>query len=136
MAIRQQKLPDPKILPNCGSFFKNPLVTLTKYRQLCTEFGDVPAYPHNNEQVKLAAGWLIDKAGLKGLRINDVGIHALQALVIVNFASTKGKPLAELAIMVQKKVEQKFGVLLQAEVRIICQTGITELNDQHSNEYS
>ena len=136
VAIRKAKLPDPKLLPNSGSFFKNPVVNMEQYQHLCAMFGDMPAYPQSTGQIKLAAGWLIEKVGLKGFRLGDVGIHSLQALVLVNYSGTKGQPIADLAYLVQKQVEKKFGVFLEAEVRIISQFGMTELDYRKIRENS
>jgi UDP-N-acetylmuramate dehydrogenase len=136
VAIRKAKLPDPKLLPNGGSFFKNPVVNMTKYRYLCAKFGDMPAYPQSSGRIKLAAGWLIEKTGLKGFRLGDVGIHSKQALVLVNYSGTKGQPIADLANLVQKQVEKKFGVFLEAEVSIISQFGMAELHSRKISENS
>jgi len=128
IAIRQAKLPDPQTLPNCGSFFKNPIVKQNKYQALLAEFGDMPAYPQANGTVKLAAGWLIEKAGYKGFRLGEVGVHELQALVLVNYGSTKGKQLAELARLIQVAIYEKFKLSLEAEVRILSSRGLVSLN--------
>ena len=80
--IRQKKLPDPNTIANAGSFFKNPVVSAEKYKQLSEQFGKMPHYQQADNTVKLAAGWLIDQAGLKGYQKGDVGVHAKQALGI------------------------------------------------------
>ncbi|WP_440877622.1 UDP-N-acetylmuramate dehydrogenase [Thalassotalea sp. PLHSN55] len=123
--IRQQKLPDPKSLGNAGSFFKNPVVSAEKFKQLQLSFGDMPHYVQTNGEVKLAAGWLIDQAGLKGYRTGNVGVHAKQALVLVNYGSESGQDIVELAKFVCVKVAQKFNVELEPEVRLITRTGET-----------
>ncbi len=116
--IRQSKLPNPKEIGNAGSFFKNPVVSEQVYQQLILTFPNLVAYPQE-EGVKLAAGWLIDQCGLKGYRKGDAGVHAKQALVIVNHGGAKAEELIEVAAYVQRTVHSKFGVLLQPEVQII-----------------
>ncbi len=115
--IRQSKLPDPKILGNAGSFFKNPVVNESTLQALKKEFPGLVAYPQE-EGIKLAAGWLIDQCGLKGYRKGDAGVHEHQALVIVNHGQAKAEELLEVAGHVQRAVHNKFGVLLQPEVQI------------------
>jgi len=133
ISIRQAKLPDPKVLPNCGSFFKNPIVNQNKLQALQSKFGDMPAYPQTDGKVKLAAGWLIDKAGFKGFRDKGVGIHELQALVLVNYESKKGQCLAHLAKTVQTTIARQFGIQLEVEVRILSNQGLISLNGQKSD---
>lgn len=116
--IRSQKLPDPKRLANAGSFFKNPVVSASQYERLQQSFPDIVAYPAGSDY-KLAAGWLIDQAGLKGYRDGDVGIHEHQALVLVNYSGTSGQALLALAKKVQDIVAEKYDVHLEAEVRVI-----------------
>ncbi|MET1257271.1 UDP-N-acetylmuramate dehydrogenase [Aliikangiella maris] len=116
--IRSAKLPDPGQLANAGSFFKNPIVSLQCYAQLLEQFDDIVAYPVEGG-MKLAAGWLIEKAGLKGVRSGNVGVHAHQALVIVNYAADNGFEVWRMAEMIKQKVEQIFGVKLEPEVSII-----------------
>ena len=115
--IRQAKLPDPNELPNAGSFFKNPVVTQQKFEQLKEAFPKLIAYPADNG-VKLAAGWLIDNAGLKGLQKGKVGVHKNQALVLVNHGEPDGGAIWQLAKEVQNKVASMYGVDLEPEVRI------------------
>jgi len=133
IAIRQEKLPDPMVLPNCGSFFKNPIVSQKKFQTLLTEFGEMPAYPQANGTVKLAAGWLIEKAGYKGFRMGDVGVHEFQALVLVNYGTKKGEKLAQLASLVQAEIHKKFNLSLEAEVRVLSDAGLIALNWNESN---
>lgn len=116
--IRSQKLPDPKTLANAGSFFKNPVVSLSQYETLQQSFPDIVAYPVDNDY-KLAAGWLIDHAGLKGYRDDDVGVHEHQALVLVNYSATSGKRILALAKKIQEIIAEKYQVKLEAEVRVI-----------------
>lgn len=120
IAIRSSKLPDPEKIGNAGSFFKNPLISLNRLNTLVKEYPDIPYYlvDHTN-QVKLAAGWLIEKAGLKGYRKGSAGIYDKQALVLVNYAEASGQELWELAQLIQEKVWKKFGIRLEPEVRII-----------------
>lgn len=115
--IRQQKLPDPKDLGNAGSFFKNPLVSAAKIEKLRQDYPEVVAYPAG-EQWKLAAGWLIDKAGLRGIREGDLGTYQHQALVLVNHGQATGKDVVEFSSMIQNKVMNLFGVQLEREPRI------------------
>ncbi|WP_273627388.1 UDP-N-acetylmuramate dehydrogenase, partial [Pseudomonas aeruginosa] len=96
-AIRREKLPDPAVLGNAGSFFKNPLVSATQAAMLRRTYPDLVAYPQADGQVKLAAGWLIDKGGWKGFRDGPVGVHAQQALVLVNHGGASGAQVQALA---------------------------------------
>jgi len=116
--IRQSKLPNPDEIGNAGSFFKNPVVSEQSYTDLKQEFPELVAY-QQEDGFKLAAGWLIDQCGLKGYRSRDAGVHAKQALVIVNHGEAKAEDLLEVAAYVQRTVHSKFGVLLRPEVQII-----------------
>lgn len=120
-AIRRAKLPDPKELGNAGSFFKNPVVDEAIARQLRAKWPDLPLYPAAGApgRAKLAAGWLIDKAGLKGFRQGRVGVHERQALVLVNLGGATGGEVLEFARMVQAHVREKFGVVIDTEVNIL-----------------
>lgn len=117
--IRNSKLPNPSVMGNAGSFFKNPEVSSDCYRQLHERFPDLVAYPLANSNYKLAAGWLIEKSGLKGYRKGDAGVHNLQALVLVNYGKASGKEVYDLSSYVLEKVKEKFGVILEREVNII-----------------
>jgi len=117
--IRQSKLPDPALLGNAGSFFKNPVVTNNKFDELKTLWPEIVGYPVNDRHTKLAAGWLIENCDWKGKRIGEVGSHKDQALVLVNFGNATGFEVYELAIMIQKSVNEKFGVKIEPEVNII-----------------
>lgn len=120
LSIRASKLPDPAILGNAGSFFKNPVVPKTLADELRLEFQNMPSYPvEQTDLIKLSAGWLIEQAGLKGYRQNEVGMYEKQALILVNHGKATGPELVSLAEMVQSRVLQKFGVNLEPEVRII-----------------
>jgi UDP-N-acetylmuramate dehydrogenase len=125
--IRQSKLPDPKRLPNAGSFFKNPVITQDEYERLKKCYSEIPAYPQANNQMKLAAGWLIEKAGLKGLKQGGVGVDKNQALVLVNYESTQGQDIIDLAEYVQNSVNNKFEILLQVEVRVLSSVGLAQI---------
>lgn len=115
--VRQQKLPDPNVLGNAGSFFKNPVVNAQTVEHLRAEFPDLVAFSFG-EQWKLAAGWLIDKAGLRGFRQGRVGTYQHQALVLVNHGGAAPEELLKLAEMIQDKVQSVFGVRLEMEPRV------------------
>ena len=115
--IRQDKLPDPKDLGNAGSFFKNPMISDTQLKVLRQSYPKLVAYK-TGTQWKLAAGWLIDKAGLRGFRQGDVGTYEHQALVLVNHGQATGKEVIAFSAMIQQKVMDQFGVLLEREPRI------------------
>ncbi len=116
--IRREKLPDPLVLPNAGSFFKNPVVTKVKYEDLLKKYPDIVAYPAD-EHMKLAAGWLIEQAGLKGFTLGKVGVHKHQALVLVNYGESDGNQILRLAQKVQTEIYGLFKVRLEPEVRVI-----------------
>lgn len=120
-AIRASKLPDPKVLGNAGSFFKNPIVDKSVAEQLLQSYPDMPHYPVPNDanNVKLAAGWLIDKSGLKGYREGHVGVHNRQALVLVNHGGATGGEVLHFAEFVCSVVHNKFGVDICPEVNIL-----------------
>ena len=129
ISLRQSKLPDPAKLPNAGSFFKNPIVNEEKLTFLKICYPNIPFYPQGEGLVKLAAGWLIEQAGLKGYRDSGVGVHEHQALVLVNYANEKGKSIVMLAKYVQQQVLTKFDILISPEVRMITAQG-----EQHFNQ--
>lgn len=114
-AIRREKLPDPAVLGNAGSFFKNPVVPTGLADDLRTHFSDLVTYPQGDGLVKLAAGWLIDRAGWKGFRDGAAGVHAQQALVLVNYGGATGAQLYALAGRIRDDVRQRFGVELEME---------------------
>ena len=113
--IRQSKLPDPHEFPNVGSFFKNPIISKDQLSQLIVEFPNIPHYPQANEQVKIAAGWLIDQTGWKGKKLNQVGMFEKQALVLVNYADATLQDIQATYRAVQQDVYNKFNVLLEPE---------------------
>ena len=118
-AIRRAKLPDPAVLGNAGSFFKNPVVGAAAAERLLAEYPDMPHYPAPEGRVKLAAGWLIDRAGMKGYREGSVGVHERQALVLVNHGGATGGEVIAFARTVQAKVREKFGIEIDTEVNIL-----------------
>ncbi|HLT05300.1 MAG TPA: UDP-N-acetylmuramate dehydrogenase [Pseudomonas sp.] len=117
-AIRSDKLPDPAVLGNAGSFFKNPLVPAEQAAQLREQHPGLVAYPAEGGQVKLAAGWLIEQAGWKGFRDGDAGVHERQALVLVNHGQASGKELLALARRIQADIAERFGVALEIEPNV------------------
>lgn len=117
--IRSSKLPNPKEIGNAGSFFKNPEVPEDIYKKLKMNFPGLVAYPLENSNYKLAAGWLIEQSGLKGYRKGDAGVHQLQALVLVNHGQATGHEIYELSTHVLETVKAKFGVELEREVNIL-----------------
>lgn len=119
IAIRQSKLPDPKQIGNSGSFFKNPVVTANKFEELKDSYNDLPGYILNNKEVKIPAAWLIDKAGWKGKRKGDAGVHKQQALVLVNYGEATGNDIYMLSKEIQEDINAKFGIKLEREVNII-----------------
>jgi len=118
ITIRNSKLPDPHVLPNNGSFFKNPIIDKKAFGKLIERFPNMPHYPALDGKIKLPSGWLIDQAGLKGKRIGGVGTHKNQALVIVNYNSAKGSEILKFAKYVQKVVKDKYGIEIVPEVNI------------------
>jgi len=127
--LRNSKLPDPSVLGNAGSFFKNPVIDASKYHELKQQFSDLIAYPLADGNWKLAAGWMIDKAGLKGYRKGDVGVHTEQALVLVNYGSATGTEIAIFAQNIQHKIMQVFSVQLEPEVTIVSGSGFVSISD-------
>jgi UDP-N-acetylmuramate dehydrogenase len=119
--IRRSKLPDPAETGNAGSFFKNPEVETAKYEALKAKYSDLVAYPMDGKKFKLAAGWMIEKCGLKGRELNGAAVHTKQALVIINKhpETTRGKDVYDLSEQVLQSVAEKFGVLLEREVNIV-----------------
>ena len=119
IAIRQSKLPDPNKIGNSGSFFKNPVISLTHFEKLQTRNPRMPYYRLSDKLIKVPAGWLVEKCGLKGKRIGDAGVHDKQALVLVNHDNAKGTDILTLAKTVQQTVSDEFDIDLEMEVNII-----------------
>lgn len=117
--IRRSKLPDPAMIGNAGSFFKNPVISFENAEKLKAEFPEVPLYPAGDSGMKVAAGWLIEKAGWKGRRINNFGVHEKQALVLVNYGGSQGSEIDNLAEQIRQNIKEKFGVELEKEVNIL-----------------
>jgi UDP-N-acetylmuramate dehydrogenase len=117
--IRRSKLPDPAEIGNAGSFFKNPTVPAAVYDGLKAKFPDLAGYPAEGGNFKLAAGWLIEQCGWKGFRRGDAGVHARQALVLVNYGNARGEEIYALSEEVARSVRLKFGVELEREVNIV-----------------
>jgi UDP-N-acetylmuramate dehydrogenase len=117
--IRRRKLPDPAVLGNAGSFFKNPVVSAAQHVALQARFAQLVSYPQQGGGFKLAAGWLIEHCGFKGLRSGAVGVHAQQALVLVNYGGAQADELLALARAITEAVQNKFGVLLEIEPLIV-----------------
>jgi len=117
--IRNSKLPDPKKIGNAGSFFKNPIVTKKEYDELNQKYPTLSYFISEDGLYKISAGWLIEKCGLKGIRIGNVGTHVNQALVIVNYGGATGEEILKFVKNIQTKVFNEFGILLEPEVNII-----------------
>ena len=118
-AIRSEKLPNPVELGNAGSFFKNPVVPFELAERIRAEYADLVSYPAGDGLAKLAAGWLIERAGWKGFREGDAGVHRLQALVLVNYGQATGAQLLQLAQRIQADIRARFGVELEIEPNVL-----------------
>ena len=119
MNIRNSKLPNPKIIGNAGSFFKNPEITISQFDHLKLNFPNIVGHATENNLVKVAAGWLIEQSGWKGYREGDAGCHDKQALVLVNHGNASGSQILELSEKIINSVNDKFGIELSREVNII-----------------
>lgn len=117
--IRSSKLPDPKVIGNAGSFFKNPTIPNIQFSELKNQFPNIVGYAVGSEETKVAAGWVIEQCGWKGYREGDAGCHAKQALVLVNYGNAKGADIYNLSAKIIESVRQKFGIELEREVNII-----------------
>ena len=117
--IRQSKLPNPKVLGNSGSFFKNPVITACEFHNFNKNHSDAPFYKISEDEYKIPAGWLIEQAGFKGKRFGDAGVHKNQALVLVNYGDARGADIIGLAQKIIAAVEKKFGIPIEPEVNII-----------------
>ena len=119
ITIRQSKLPDPKELGNSGSFFKNPIIPKSDFERIHLLHPEMPSYTVSETEVKVPAGWLIEKAGFKGKRFGDAGIHKNQALVLVNYGNATGQDILNVSKDIQKTVKALFDIEIEAEVNII-----------------
>lgn len=117
--IRSSKLPDPKVIGNAGSFFKNPVVTKKQFNALIAKHPLMPNYPQKNGEVKIPAGWLIEQCGWKGKVIGHTGAHKSQALVLVNYGNATGDEVYRLALDIQQSVMDKFGIEILPEVNLV-----------------
>jgi UDP-N-acetylmuramate dehydrogenase len=117
--IRQSKLPDPKQIGNSGSFFKNPVIAVSHFEKLKTEYPNIPSYPISDSEIKVPAGWLIEQAGFKGNRFGEYGVHEKQALVLVNYGNASGADIYALAQKIQQTISDQFGISLEIEVNVI-----------------
>lgn len=119
VSIRKSKLPDPDIIGNAGSFFKNPVVRIGLSERLKELYPTMPFYTDSPGYVKLAAGWLIEQCGWKGTRRGDAGVHDKQALVLVNYGNASGNEIYMLSEEIRKSVKEKFGVTLEREAEVV-----------------
>lgn len=117
--IRTSKLPNPKEIGNAGSFFKNPVIAVEHFNQLKERYTNMPGYANDEKHIKVAAGWFIEQCGWKGYRNGDAGVHAKQALVLVNYGNASGEEIYNLSSQIIKSVENKFNITLEREVNII-----------------
>ncbi len=119
IAVRRQKLPDPEVLGNAGSFFMNPVISTADYERLKATYPQIPSFPVDETQVKVPAAWLIEQSGWKGRNLGPAGVHHIQPLVLVNLGGATGADILRLCTAVQHDVEQKFGIRLRPEVMMI-----------------
>ena len=119
IAIRQSKLPDPLLIGNAGSFFKNPTVSKDVYHAIKANHPTIQSYSIDSQSFKVPAGWLIEQCGWKGKKFGGIGVHPFQALVLVNYGNGNGEEIFELAMKIKQSVKEKFGVILNTEVNII-----------------
>ena len=117
--IRQSKLPDPKVLGNSGSFFKNPIISETQFNKLQVVHPTIKGFEAGKNLVKVPAAWLIEQSGWKGKRVGNCGSHEKQALVLVNYGNAKGSEIYSLALQIKKSVKENFGIDIEPEVNII-----------------
>lgn len=127
VAVRQAKLPDPKKIGNAGSFFKNPIISVSLFKQLHQRFSDLPSYPVDDLQVKIPAAWLIDTLGFKGKQLGGISCHASQPLVLTNDGSGTGKALLTLARQIKQAVKHEFGIELENEVQLVSNSGLVHV---------
>lgn len=120
---RSSKLPDYRELANCGSFFKNPVISNAEFLQLNEKYPGVPGFKLTNGQVKIPAAWLIDQQGFKGYSNNDIGCYPKQPLVLVNYGNGQTEDLLSLVALIQNKVNQAYQIVLEPEVRLLDSNG-------------
>lgn len=118
ISIRNSKLPNPKVLGNSGSFFKNPVISCSEFELLKIQFPKIPYYKVSETNVKIPAGWLIETAGFKGKTFGNYGVHNKQALVLVNYGNASGKDILELSEKIQEAILIVFDIVLESEVNI------------------
>ena len=118
ISIRNSKLPNPKVLGNSGSFFKNPVISCSEFELLKIQFPKIPYYKVSETNVKIPAGWLIETAGFKGKTFGNYGVHNKQALVLVNYGNASGKDILELSKKIQEAILIVFDIVLESEVNI------------------
>ncbi|MBS9781931.1 MAG: UDP-N-acetylmuramate dehydrogenase [Gammaproteobacteria bacterium] len=120
ITVRQSKLPDPEILPNAGSFFKNPVISRHQLKQLQETYTDIPYFEIDTDSVKVPAAWLIEQSGFKGYKLeNGAGVYEKHALILVNYGQAHGRDIYRLAIDIMKEVKNKFTIDISPEVRIM-----------------
>jgi UDP-N-acetylenolpyruvoylglucosamine reductase len=119
ISIRERKLPDPKVMGNCGSFFKNPTISKGEFDAISAKYSNVPNYPAADGKIKVPAAWLIETCGYKGIKKGNVGVHSQQALVLINLGNATGKEVIALADEIIAAVFDKFGITLEKEVNIL-----------------
>ena len=119
VAIRQSKLPDPNVLGNSGSFFKNPVISASEFHTFIKRHPQAPHYKMSESEFKIPAGWMIEQCGFKGKRFGDAGVHKNQALVLVNYGSATGQEVLDLANKIIEVVQQRFDITITPEVNII-----------------
>lgn len=117
--VRRNKLPDPKVLGNSGSFFKNPIIPISLVKKLMNSFSDIKYFEYDKTNYKISAGWLIENVGLKGYRVGDAGVSENHSLILVNYGNSSSKDIVELANFIIKEVEKKFEIKLEMEVNLI-----------------
>ncbi len=119
ISIRKEKLPDPAVIGNAGSFFMNPIISLEKYEKLKEQYPYIPSFPTNDDKIKVSAGWLIEQCGFKGKREGDVGVYDKQALILVNYGNANGHEIALFAEYIRTVVAERFGIELIPEVKYV-----------------
>jgi UDP-N-acetylmuramate dehydrogenase len=117
--IRSSKLPDPEKVGNAGSFFKNPVIPHSLFREIKKSYATIPFFDQPNEMVKVPAAWLIEQCGLKGIKHHGAAVHHLQPLVLINQKNATGADVVALAQKIQKRVTDRFGIHLEPEVTVI-----------------